>query len=237
MVVKEEVVSATMCSTKAELSILGYLDIIQDRAASILGNIGCDNITLKNKYNAVWVIIKNRMKIYSKLLWNEKFTVNTFISSNTKITLVIDNVFKNDKGDIVFYSKLEVCPVDLDTHKIRRVQTVGIPFDFKSELPELDYGYTKFEFNNPEIKYQIPVLSQSIDFSNHTNNTEYIRFILNTYSSIELEQKDIKELEIHYLHESKEKDVLTIYKEVWDNEDRFIIKKEDLSVTEIRIRM
>ena len=237
MVVKEEVVSATMCNTKAELSILGYMDIIQDRAASILGDIGCDNITLKNKYNAVWVFIKNRIKIYDKLLWNEKFTVDTFISSNTKITLVIDNVFKNDKGDTVFYSKLEVCPVDLNTHKIRRVQTVGIPFDFKSEIPELDYGYTKFEFKNPEIKYQIPVLSQSIDFSNHTNNTEYIRFILNTYSSFELEQKNIKELEIHYLHESKEKDVLTIYKEVWDDEDRFIIKKEDLSVTEIRIRM
>ena len=42
---------------------LGYMDIIQDQVASILGDIGCDNITLKNKYNAAWVFIKNRIKM------------------------------------------------------------------------------------------------------------------------------------------------------------------------------
>lgn len=45
-------------------------------------------------------------------------------------------------------------------------------------------------------------MSGNIDYVHHTNNIEYIIFLMNTFTVEELEKKPIKEMEINYASQS-----------------------------------
>lgn len=235
MFTTSEFVTVSMCNTEGNLSTMGKINIIQDAAASELGRLGCDNITLKTKYNAMWVFIKNKIMLLKELKWNEEFTVSAFISAYTKITVSVDIVFTNKNNEVALYSKLEVCPLDAITHKIKRISSVGFPLDYASKPSFMEVTFTKNDVLNYQYVKSIMVESQSIDFSHHTNNAEYLRFILNTYPVSMLEQKKIKEIEIHYLKESKEGDTLCIFKENKNSIDYFSIQRKEDIIAKINI--
>jgi acyl-ACP thioesterase len=54
--------------------------------------------------------------------------------------------------------------------------------------------------------------SQDIDFSNHVNNAVYVRDIMNSLSNDFLDKVSITDVEMHYIAESKEGQILKIYK-------------------------
>ena len=66
----------------------------------------------------------------------------------------------------------------------------------------------------------------NIDFAGHTNNKEYIRFMLNTYSVRELEERPIKEMDIVYVNHPYENDILTVQKESGKDRDIIAIQKD-----------
>ena len=66
----------------------------------------------------------------------------------------------------------------------------------------------------------------NIDFAHHTNNKEYVRFILNTYTVREMETRAITEAEIKYLSQSHEGDVLSVCKQRNGNADIIAIEKD-----------
>ena len=74
------------------------------------------------------------------------------------------------------------------------------------------------------------VRSTNIDFCHHTNNIEYIRFLLNTYTVEQLENSIIKEIEIDYINQSFEGQILDIYKKTVGNKDIFEIKCQEKSI-------
>lgn len=65
---------------------------------------------------------------------------------------------------------------------------------------------------------QVKINYTNIDFAGHTNNKEYIRFALNTFSIQELTMCPIEELDIVYVNQTYENDDLTILKSS-DRED------------------
>ena len=74
-----------------------------------------------------------------------------------------------------------------------------------------------------------------IDFSNHTNNAVYIRHILNTFPSDFFGKHTVEDFEIHYLHETLEGDLLSIYKKQTDNTFEFLIKSGDNEVVRAKL--
>ena len=130
---------------------------------------------------------------------------------------------------------MELCALDLQSGKIRRVSTVGVDESIPTENPETDLSFSKFDAENLPETAQVKINYTNIDFAGHTNNKEYIRFMLNTYSVRELEERPIKEMDIVYINQTYENDVLTVEKNSGKDRDIIAIKKDGNHVVKSEI--
>lgn len=224
--IKHEKVNSCMTDPLANLSVIGCFQIAEETVTELMGRLKIDGVTVKKAYNAVWVFTKSKLKVLSNMAWNEQYTVVGFISKVTRVSIDIDVEIKNKSDELCAYLRVELCALDLQSGKIRRVSTVGVDDSIQAEAPETDLSFSKFDAENlPEVA-QVKIKYTNIDFVGHTNNKEYIRFILNTYSVRELEERPIKEMDIVYINQTYENDVLTVQKDSGKDRDIIAIKKD-----------
>ena len=215
-----------MTDPLANLSVIGCFQIAEETVTELMGKLKIDGITVKKAYNAVWVFAKSKLKVISNIAWNEQYTVVGFISRVTRVSMDIDVEIKNESDELCAYLRVELCALDLQSGKIRRVSTVGVDDSIPTETPETNLSFSKFDAENLPETAQVKINYTNIDFAGHTNNKEYIRFILNTYSVRELEERPIKEMDIVYINQTYENDVLTVQKINGKDRDIIAIQKD-----------
>lgn len=227
--IKQKSVTSSISDADANLSVLGVFQLVQDAVTEMLGNANLDGPTLRKEYNAIWLFTRNRTKLFKSVPWGvNAITVTAFVSSIARATLCVDTCIKDTDGEICAYSRIEMCALDLSTMRIRRIDTVGITADVQAEQPEMDVAFTTFDLSPTTQIDSMRIGSTNIDISQHTNNVEYIRFILNTYTVKQLRDNPIREMEIRYINQSYENDVLTVFKQNGGNhKDMFLIKCAD----------
>ncbi len=228
-------VSSCMTDPLANLSVIGCFGIAEETVTELMGKLKIDGVTVKKAYNAVWVFAKSKLKILSNIAWNEQYTVVGFISKITRVSICIDVEIKNKSDEPCAYLRVELCALDLQSGKIRRVSTVGVNDGIQAETPETDLSFSKFDAENLPETAQVKINYTNIDFAGHTNNKEYIRFMLNTYSVRELEERPIKEMDIVYINQTYENDVLTVQKSSGKDRDIIAIKKDGNHVVKSEI--
>ncbi len=233
--IKHQKVSSAHTDSMANLSVIGIFQIVEEAVTELMGELNVDDITTKREYNAVWVFAKNKVKIYQNIAWNEEYTVICSISKIARMSICIDIGIKNKSDELCAYSRVELCALDLQTGGIRKVSTVGVNDGMKTETPLADISFTRFVTTDLPETERIRVRYASIDFAGHTNNKEYIRFMLNTYSVRELETRPIREMEVMYLSQSYENDILTVRKGSFQNKDIILIQKEDKIIVKSEI--
>lgn len=224
--IKHGKVSSCMTDPLANLSVIGCFQIAEETVTELMGKLKIDGITVKKAYNAVWVFAKSKLKVISNIAWNEQYTVVGFISRVTRVSMDIDVEIKNESDELCAYLRVELCALDLQSGKIRRVSTVGVDDSIPTETPETNLSFSKFDAENLPETAQVKINYTNIDFAGHTNNKEYIRFILNTYSVRELEERPIKEMDIVYINQTYENDVLTVQKINGKDRDIIAIQKD-----------
>ncbi len=232
---KKQKVSASMASSDECLSILGVFGIVEDAITELMGELKIDGVTAKEKYNAFWVFTKNRVRIFRKLRWNEEFVISCFISLKSLVKMNVDVAAKTTNGELVFYARVEECALDITTQKIRKLNSVGVDETMLAETPSVDIQFCKFDYENLPVLEQVRVRSTNIDMSHHTNNLEYLRFVLNTFSIKELETRQIKEMEVVYANQSYENDILDVHKTSLPNKDVIVLQKQDTPVVRCEI--
>lgn len=232
---KNQIVSASMTDTKANLSVIGTFQVIQDAITELTGKLNIDGATLKEKYNALWVFTKTRAKFIKTISWNEEITIDTFISFISVAKMNVDIEVKNQNGEVVLCSKTEMCALDIDTQRIRKLSTVGVDKSMLSNNKANEIVFTKFDGNNLPLVDSVKIKYSNIDFSHHTNNLEYIRLIMDTYSVAEVEQRQIKEVEIIYANQSFENDILDIHKASFDNKELIVLEKDEKTIVKCEI--
>lgn len=230
-------VAASLTDFNANLSVLGTLRVVEDAITEFMGDLKIDGLTAKREYNAVWVFAKTRIKFLKSIAWNQEYAVTCFISKISNVTIYIDVSIKNTDDELCAYSRTELCPLDLATGRIRKVSTVGVDDKISAEAPLCDILFTKIDTEGLTAVEQVKVKFTGIDFVGHTNNKEYARFILDTYSVSELANSPIREMEIVYSNQSYEGDDLTVLKCSHDNKDIFAIRKDDKVIAKSEITL
>lgn len=208
--IRKEKVSASKCDAAANLSLIGAIQTVQDNVCSFFGTLNVDGVTLRKKFNAMWVYTKNKTLFYHDLHWDEDYEVKCFLSSKSAAKIVVDTALISN-GQVAVYSKIEVCMLDIQTQKIRRITPDIIPDNtmIQSSLEDFDFDKINIEEGNYTTN-NIIVNSTNIDFCRHTNNVEYIRFVLSTYSVDDIINKRFKTFEINYVSQSKEGEELAV---------------------------
>lgn len=227
---KQQIVGSTQVGADANLSTLGIFGLVESAITEGMGMLHIDGMTVRREYNAFWVFTKNRIKILDGANWGDVLTAQSFISNISLVKLDVDTVLKKSDGSIVAYSRCEMCALDVETGRIRRTSSVGVNESIVAETPLMDVSFEKLDDGDMQLVDTVTVRSTNIDFSQHCNNVEYLRFVLNTYAVSEIVSKPIKEMEVDYVNQSYEGDALSVYKLSVGNRDFFTLKKNDQTV-------
>ena len=230
-------VTGSMCDNTVRLSHVAIFQLVQDGVTDLMGDLHIDGLTAMHEYNAMWVFVKNIIRIFHRPDWRTQYFLHSFISGHSSAKLFIDTeILAGPMLLPVAQSRLELCALDLETGKIRKANTVGVQEDTPCE-PELNgLKFSRFIHQDTEQTGSVKVQFTNLDYCSHTNNIEYIRFILNTYQAKDLIDKDINQIEVHYGHQTFEGDTLFVARSKSENQDYFTITSSNSIASECLIR-
>lgn len=231
---KQQIISSNFIGADTKLSPLGVFQLVENAVTEGMAAQRIDGLTIKRLYNAFWVFSKNKVKLLGSASWGDTVTIESFVSNISAAKLNVDTALKNADGQIIAYSRCEMCPLDLETGRIRRTSSVGVD-GVVAEPAQIEVSFDKLDCDDLPTIEEVTVRSTNIDCWRHANNVEYMRFIFNTYSVEELLAHPIKEVEVNYVSQSYEKDTLSIHKSVLDSGDLFAITKSAAPVIKCKI--
>lgn len=226
------------CDRKVNLSVLNSLYLIQDMMTEYFGFLKSDNIILKSENNAIWVLAKTKVHFNKYPKWRDLIEGTVFTTGIKPIRVETEAQFKDKDNNVLFYANQETCVIDLTDRKIRKINTVNYPtgVQIKEGINKEKYLRLNTEFTEADKVYEQKIHSTDIDFSYHTNNVSYVKYILNSLNSDFIDSHKITDFEIHYIKESKEGQKLSIYKKIKDNEIEFLIKEENREIARANLK-
>lgn len=229
-------VLASECSSLAQLSIIGAVEKIQDHICEFFGQLNIDQRTLRAKHNAMWVFTRNKIKFCKPLDWDESVVVRCFITKITSLTMEIDCAIYNKNNEVAIYSRVEICLLDFSSKKIKKIDELCDIKILNSEMPiiYLEFNKLRAQESCRQIA-SVRVGASCIDFCQHTNNTQYIKFIIDCYKVKDLENLPLKSVEISYNSQTFESDLLDICCDEKVGEYKyFCIKKDGTTVAKCK---
>lgn len=203
--------------------------IFQDMASRHAVYLGVDDSSLLKNDNAMWVVSKTKVKINKLPRWNDEIRVRTWpmgaegVRCNRCYQIIKD-------GEVLINGITEWVIIDATTRSLRKIETTSYPNDvdwIKEKSIEDRFRRFKDDFTEEDLVYKRLIRSGDIDVTHHVNNVTYITMLLDTFSVVELENMTIGEMEVSYLNESLEGELLSIFKKKREDGTYFSIKKED----------
>lgn len=210
---------------KAEAAFMTFQDVASTHATFL----GADDFSMLEKDNAMWVISKTKVKINKLPLWNDEVTIRTWpmgaegVRCNRCYQIIKDE-------EVLINAITEWVIIDATTRTLRKVETTSYPTDIDwitEKSVEEKFRRFKDDFTEEDFINKRTVRSTDIDVTHHTNNVKYISMLLDTFSVRELELMRWEDIEVSYLNESLEGEVLSIYRKKKEDGYYFSIKKED----------
>ena len=226
-------IDASMVDNNAYLRTDGIFNILQTMLTEYLKQYEVDNVSIKNKYNAAWLIAKAKVLIAKLPIWGSNINVKSYVSIAGPVKIILETIATDENDNIIFKAIDEMCPINLEKRRIIRLSDIG--FEPKILESQFDDSFDMIDMNNLELVNNINVNYIDIDFTNHTNNVSYIRFIINELGLEFFNKYNITKIDVRYLKESRINDELKIYKK--ENEDNVVllIKNEDINVFLVKI--
>lgn len=226
---KEYKISYSEVDQNLKLGIYASLNLAQNTVTDYFESFGGDNIVLKSKDNAIWVVSKAKVHFNRFPNWRDCIKARSYTTKIKPIRVEIETVFKDKDDEVLFVATQETCAIDLETRKVRKINTVSYPDNMEVEQSLLQNRYLRLddEFTEDDLAIEQKVYSQDIDYSMHVNNTIYVRYIMNALSCDFLNKNKITDFEIQYINESIEGDILKIYKKEQNNNITFLIKNQE----------
>lgn len=233
--IKNNKLGSIYIDVSGNLSAIGAVMLVEEAVTELLGNMELDGISLERKYGAVWVYTKTRVKLLKDIKWDAPYTLTSFISRKSRAGINIDVAIENENKELCSYARVELCAIDVKELKIRRTNEVGVDDSIEAHEPWIDFSfarYTKVEYEKVD---EVKIKFSNIDFMKHTNNKEYVRFIMDTYTVDELLCKPIKELEVVYYNQSYEGNILSISKTVNESSELFTVERDETIIVKAEI--
>ena len=219
----------------ARLSLDSIFQFTQIAVTEYFKSIGFDNRTMKIKYNYAWVFTKVKAIINSIPYWDSNIYAKCYVTNIKPVKADLETVFYDTNNNMLFAIKDEMCVIDLESRKIRKLSDFG--FD-KTEIHEsiIDGSYEAIDTSNL-VKYDsLKVKFCDIDVTNHVNNVSYIRFIMNSLGVEFLNNNDITSMDFKYHKESRINEELELYKNSYDNTLDILIKRNNDDIFSIKIK-
>ncbi|MBO6089038.1 MAG: hypothetical protein J6P37_01845 [Lachnospiraceae bacterium] len=233
---KEQVILPSLCDYSAKLSISAIAGLFMDAAMYHAETLGV-GFTGFNERGLFWIAARTKIKILRRADMAKTVKVSTWPEEAGILKCNRDYEISDENG-VMALGKTEWAIIDAKTHvpqKAKGIYPEGLVITDKTAIPE-PFSVMKDDFEG-ELKGRYTVRSIDTDYGRHMNNVAYIKAVEGLFSSKELDELKISELEIHYKNPSFEGETISFY--IIKEEDFMNIKivKEDGSTSAlVRIR-
>lgn len=220
-----------MADHNAKLSLPSFFDIVQVMATEFLSKYEFDNISVKRKYNCAWVISKALAKIFRMPNWDEKVICETYFIQISGVKVCIETKMITENNEVLAIAHDEFCVIDLEKRRICRLKDIHFE-GFEVYDPYLNYEFSSIDISmsSDESNNHVHVNYCDIDFSLHTNNVSYVRYIINDLGYNFIKENTIDLFEIHYLKESRIGDELLVHGKIDEGLSTYHIDKSGVTI-------
>lgn len=206
---KKLVVAPSMSDGSGLLSIHStfglFMDIAMEHATEL--GIGLDYTMSKGLF---WITVRTRVKFNRRPKLSDVLTEKTWPERPNKLRTNRYYTLSDNDG-VAVEGKTEWAVINLETGRPQPLGCVfADDFDFSEEkVCEEPFMRISEDFSECPALPSFIVGSSDIDMARHMNNVMYVRELLNLFSTPELEEMNITEMEVCYRASCYEGDVLT----------------------------
>ena len=197
-------IPVSLCDHTGHLDIPGFFTIFMDMASEHATdiNIGMDNLGEKG---LIWLAVKSKFRFYSKPKMFSTVTATTWPAEPARIRA--DRLYKMEQdGQLIAEGKNEWAIFHPESGKLVKFAEV-YPADFihwDEIVCEGRYAKLKDNFDDAEEIGRYTVASGDLDTSRHMNNVEYLKVIFSAFTSSQLEEMNVTEVDITYKNQCYE---------------------------------
>lgn len=230
------VVMPSRCDSNCVLNTHSTLGLFEDISSEHALLLNIDEPTLIKESNAYWVISRTRIVFHERPRMFDKLSVETWPLHPESFKFYRCCSVEKD-GRTVISSKTEWLILDMDTHHIRRTDSIHYPIIHHVEKDPLSEPFEKIRetFDENDFVREDVVQSTDIDMNHHTNNVSYCRGMMNLFSNDFAKTHNLKEIMIEYLAESFENDVLRCYMKTKGDTCFVELRRDDKAIVRARI--
>ncbi|MBE6729869.1 MAG: hypothetical protein E7568_06530 [Ruminococcaceae bacterium] len=204
---KEIYISTEYCDTTVKLGGYRFFYLLQNAMIDGFEVSDCGNTGLKNKCNGYWAVTKTKLEVFEQPSYGESVKVKADYSDDGRLRVYVNTEILSSSGRLLAKGCQELCILDLTSHRPKRLIDTSLILKGLNVVKILEFE--KFVIDGDvKREYELTVLSQHIDMSHHVNNIEYIRMAEDLFSINELENRFIGKMEVHYINECREGDIL-----------------------------
>lgn len=170
---------------------------------SLLDSFGQPDLA---KLGLVWMLSRMKVVFLSDAFLGDEIEIKSWVRSIKGALSERDFILTNGDKVVAKATSLWVC---LSTDPVK---PTAIPSQILAKMHihdefDKDFSTTKINSNQGEVdSHNYTIRPSDIDMVNHTNNVTYVRMMLDTINS----DKKLKQLNVNYLLQSFEGDLLTI---------------------------
>lgn len=211
------------------LGMRGLMNSFQELVGKYQLSLEIGVNTIYPRYGLVWIYSKFRARLLEKIPYGQEVEALVWTEPQTSAVRITPVMEVRYQGRLAFQGRLEACLANLDTGAIARIAQIGMDQEIFGEALEELPGFTRLPRKLPQgvpaREYRVGY--SDLDVNRHMNNQRYIPLFLDGFDRAFWEAHPLRELEIHYLSQSYEGELLTVLRQDEADGSRLTALKED----------
>ena len=211
------------------IGLCGCMRYFQDGHTYFMHSIGKGNDVIPEQYGAAWIYTQCHVKIYKKIGYEDPLCLQQWIQPYHRPLLLNLDTTIEQNGKLVACGRIETCVFDLNRQLPRRLSSIDFPDGISEEVENTIPAFLGLEKNaeGMEERYQKTVRVSDLDKSRHMNNLRYVEMFQDAYDSAFWSNLQPQEMEIRFISQCREGEVLSIRSALFDNGVRLAALHQD----------
>ena len=198
-------ITANMVGFKLCVRPSAVLDLFQTVAGDHAQLLGMGFDSLKERGYS-FVLARIKYDLYQPIKRYDRVTVKTWPHVAGRVELDRDFEIYNSENELIGIGTSKWVLMDVKTRRIARASVISYPCEIEEKVNYLEFDKLNYSNLKFDSEYIYDVRHNDIDVIGHMNNTRYVDAL-----DIDL-NKDVKHVEINFLHETKLGDCIKIKK-------------------------
>ncbi|MDR3188760.1 MAG: hypothetical protein LBT94_06200 [Prevotellaceae bacterium] len=184
------------------LSLVAMLHFLQETAGNHAAahGFGLESLSASKLF---WVLARLTLKVAAYPKWSEELLLRTWSKAPTALMGNRDFELLNAQGEVVAVASTAWLMVDVASRRPQRIERFGTTFPHvldRHAIPEPPEKLPPVAASAATEAKEI--MPSDMDMNGHVNNACYVRWVLDS-PLFRQEGKEVKALEVNFLHESR----------------------------------